>query len=198
MEEYKKVPSISYQELIRVIVDSVREKAATIPPFAQSHNGCIRIGLMPLNRWAEDWLCGGLSSEQDTCLREFVYPIFPGGSHTIQWSSPQDGHVEPVNCYAYSALKVAGLMWRRQHGLDNPTLPEQLQYLTEDNGWSQNKGALDSLVRVDREDFLWLYICVSGATSDEDRRCAFKGLIAARDTLRFHSAVPLSWNVRIP
>lgn len=203
--EKKSNLGISYQSLIATMVSAVREHAKKIPIFARSHNGTIRIGLRPLCQNAESWLGGGLSALTDdvdaidTCMREFTFPIFPGGSHVIEWGDPQDGHTEPVNTYSYSAMKVAGLMWRREHGPEREPAPEGAeQYLTDENGWSMHKGVLDSMVRLNGQEYLWLYVCVSGANSDDDRRCAFKGIRAARDLLTKHARGSLSWTITVP
>lgn len=199
MEKNDKRIDVSCQHLVQAIVEAVRAKAETIPEFATSRNGCIRIGLLPCCDEADVWMGGQLSTfPDDVCLREFNYPILPGGSRIITWEDPDDHHAELVNCYAYSALKVAGLMWRRKHNLSNPAPTEQAQYLTEENGWSQHMGALDAVLRMQDEDYAWLFICVSGAASTDDRRCAFSGLMAARELLQGKVGSFVTWNISVP
>lgn len=193
--------ALKYQDLIHRIVNGVREKAQEIPAFRESGNGCIRITIVPLSELAEAWLGGGLSdfgnfpevNVTDVCEREFVYPIRPGGNHTIQWKDPEDGHVEPVNCYAYSAMKTAFASWRRKFlsawARENPTLLDdmeakyraQLQYRTEDNGWSTHEGSVHTTVTLDGEEFLRIYVCTSGAESWQDEQCSLRGMLQAKE-----------------
>lgn len=191
-KSYEVLLRVKYQELIRQIVSGVRQAACAIPVFRDSKNGCIRITVVPLTPIAEAWIGGELSDFElfdrehmghpvhDICEREFVYPIFPGGSHTIQYEC-EDGHIEPVNCYGYSALKTAyasrKLRWQ------NPNRPIEpgpaSGYYTEDNGWSTHDGSVWVTVTLDGKSFLRLYVCVSGAKSTEDKYCAEVGMVAA-------------------
>lgn len=197
-KSYEVLLRVKYQELIRQIVSEVRQAACAIPVFRDSKNGCIRITIVPLTPIAEAWIGGELSDFElfdrehmghpvhDICEREFVYPIFPGGSHTIQYEC-EDGHIEPVNCYGYSALKTAYASWKRRFDelTDNDTFPEtlsdlefrrQTEFFTEDNGWSMHRGSLWITANLDGEPFMRLYVCVSGAKSLEDEQCALFGL----------------------
>ena len=91
---------------------------------------------MPLSQLAEAWLGGGLSdfgefpdtNVHDVCEREYIYKLNPEGSHTIQFIC-EDGHTEPVNCYGYSALKVAYASWKRQFDkwVQDNDIPETLE-----------------------------------------------------------------------
>jgi len=197
---------MTYQVLLWRIVGAVRRKAKTIPVFRDSHNGCIRITIVPLCREAEVWLGDGLSdyadgqSEADVvdfCEREFVFKIDPRGSHTIQWTDPEDGHVEPVNCYGYSALKTAWAAW--MHSFDGTVHKEGLgedfasyqlrqhtQYFNEENGWSKHDGSVCATVSFDGEDFIRLYVCTSGAKSSEDKECSLVGMLEAQECLAYY------------
>ena len=194
----------TYQEFVWDIVKAVRERAATIPAFRDSHNGCIRITIVPLCKDADEWLGGGLYDDScihdyecyagakiDFCEREFVFKIDPRGSHTIQYVC-EDGHTEPVNCYGYSALKTAWASWKRK--FDSEVREKDLgetfsdfqyrqhtQFFTEDNGWSMHSGSVYATILVAEADFMRLYVCTSGAQSDEDEQCSLYGMLAAQE-----------------
>lgn len=198
------------QYLLSSMVADMRNEARSVPVFRESGNGAIRITLMPLSALADAWL-GGLSdfgeheeNIPDVCEQEFVYSIVPGGSHTIQWVDPDDGHIEPVNCYAYSALKVAFLACvyklKPEEGLAEiydkmaeGVLPDVLKryaekmgwsidpnIFNEENGWAAHHGTVYATVRLDGKEFLRIYACTSGASSKEDERCSIEGIKAAR------------------
>lgn len=193
----------TYQVFLWRIVGAVRRKAETIPTFRDSHNGCIRITIVPLCREAEVWLGDGLSDYADGqsdadvidfCEREFVFKIDPRGSHTIQWTDPEDGHVEPVNCYGYSALKTAWASLRRnfekpgyEGGLSKVlaefSYREHPEFFATENGWSTHDGAVCATVTCDDKDFIRLYVCTSGAKSSEDKECSLAGMLAAQECL---------------
>lgn len=185
----EKKQSFTYQELASTIVKAVRERAATIPAFRDSHNGCIRITMVPLCKDADVWL-GGMSNyqtwlngeEQDVCEREFVYKIDPRGSHTIQYVC-EDGHTEPINCYSYSALKTAWASKVRQwQNINRPIEPGPASgYYIEENGWSMHDGSVYTTVTLGGEDFCRLYVCTSGAKSDEDEQCSLAGIQEAQE-----------------
>lgn len=188
----EKKQSFTYQELVSNIVIAVRRRAATIPAFRDSHNGCIRITMVPLCRDADEWL-GGMSGfrtwlngeEQDVCEREFIYKIDPRGSHTIQYVC-EDGHVEPVNCYGYSALKTAWTSKMRQwQNCNRPIEPGPASgYYIEENGWSMHDGSVYATISIAEVDFIRLYVCTSGAKSDEDEQCSLCGMLAAQEYFR--------------
>lgn len=200
MESYNCLFSFKYQDLLHRIVNRIREKAQRVPAFRDSGNGCIRITMVPLSELADAWLGGGLSdfgefpgvNVADICEREFVFAIRPGGSHTIAWKSPDDGHAEPVNCYAYSAMKTAFAAWRRQFEarMTEAEVPadtwqerrdQETRYFTEDNGWSTHTGAVYTTLSLDGEDFMRVYVCTSGATEREDEDCSLAGLHEVQD-----------------
>lgn len=183
---------LGHQMLVREIRSAVRRAARTVPTFRDSKNGCIRITIVPLSPLADMWLGGGLSeySEdpeglgevEDICEREYIFKIHPTGSHTIQWKDPKDGHVEPVNCYGYSALKTAWAAKVRQwQNVNRPIEPCPASgYYVEENGWSMHEGAVCAEVKYKDEDFIRLYVCTSGAKSEEDLNCSLVGMIAAQ------------------
>lgn len=190
MEKKSNLLDLKYQDLLWRIVGAVRREARTIPVFRNSHNGCIRITIIPLTQDADTWLGGELSSFQlfdhehmgreimDVCEREFIFKIDPSGSHTIQYVC-EDGHTEPVNCYGYSALKTAWASWKRK--MRKSSSEPYMGYFTEDNGWSMHDGSVYTTVTLGGEDFCRLYVCTSGAKSSEDKQCSLAGILEAQE-----------------
>lgn len=206
MEKKQSLLEMTYQSMIWRIVGAVRRKAQDIPAFRDSHNGCIRITIVPLSRDADEWL-GGLNDYRnfhlsteivDICEREFVFKIDPRGSHTIQYVC-DDGHTEPVNCYGYSALKTAWASWKRRFdeavrkGLGETfsdfQYRQHTQFFTEDNGWSMHDGSVYTTITLDGEDFVRLYVCTSGAKSSEDKECSLAGILEAQECFEHYKGV---------
>lgn len=181
--------SLSLKGLVSRVVRTVREAAEEIPAFRNSHNGCIRLTFVPLCLEADNWL-GGLSECDengkiiDVNEYEFVRKIYPDGSHTIQWVDPEDGHIELVNCYAYSALKTAYLSRLCRNGLTRSSDPEaEAGYLVEENGWSTEKGATVTTVCYEDTELFRMYVCVSGAESEEDDQCSTSGMAKGQEVM---------------
>lgn len=201
MEKTTKLLDLSCQGLIRRIVRAVRKTARTIPVFRDSHDGCVRITIVPLSQEADVWLGGGMSDfgespEVDTadiCGQEFTYKIDPRGSYTIQYVC-DDGHIEPVNCYGYSALKTGFALWKWQFeraerkGELGDTFADfsyhqHVQFCIEENGWSTQAGAVYTTITRGGEDFACLCICTSGAESSGDEACSLAGMLEAQKAL---------------
>lgn len=176
----------SYGYLLKSIRDAVRKEAQKIPKFRDEGNGCIRVTFCPCCPDADEWLGGlsewtqayggaWLSNKKDIVEYEHVFTITHGGSHTMvgDWGNGP----EKVNCYGYSALKVAHCSLARKRGV---ALKSGVDLgdkdLTEDNGWSAHYGAicLEIKKKHDKEwrDYCRIYVCVSGADQLEDLQCA--------------------------
>lgn len=95
----------------------------------------------------------------DVCEREYVYKLNPEGSHTMLYTC-EDGHTEPVNCYGYSALKVAYASWKRQYDkwvqdnnisetLEAQELRKKLKYCVAENGYSVDGGVVYTTISLD-------------------------------------------------
>jgi len=176
-----------YSELVVAIRDAVRLKAQEIPKFKESGNGAIRILAYPCSAKADYWLGGvGDFNSHDIPDYEHTFAISPGGSRVINgiW----DGVKQAVDCYAYSALKIAHCSRVQDKGLGllsgvNMNDPN----LVEENGFSSHRGALcveveqssfyrsvcGAILPTEPKNFCSLYVCVSGADSNDDLRCAF-------------------------
>lgn len=167
----------AYSELVKQIRDAVRKKAQEISKF-QEGNGAIRILAFPECEAADTWL-GGMGDfskrPYDIPDYETTFAITSGGSRAI--TGVWDGVKQRVDCYAFSALKIAhcSLAQDLGHGLlsgldlDDP-------YLTEDNGYGPYYGALCVEVSHHGKPFCFVYVCVSGADSSDDLRCAFEAV----------------------
>ena len=170
--------------MLDCIVESAREAAGKIPVFAKTGNGCIRVTMVPLCQRADEWLGGGSKCDDagfilDVCEYERVYKISPTGSHTILYTC-DDEHVEPVNCYGYSALKTAYASRLRKFGFQRRDDKEAIEsgYFCEENGWSTHFGSTVMTVSYvnsntdEHADLMRIYICVSGAESHVVHACA--------------------------
>ncbi len=182
-KDYNCLFHVSSQRLVMGTVWATRHKAMAYPEIQESKNGCIRITMVPLSSWADAWLGGiGGFDAFDVCEREMVYKLHPEGSHTMQYVCEDKTEV-PVNCYAYSALKVAFVSFLRNKCKRKVTdLPETV-YIA-DNGWTRDKGAVYMTVYLSGDAFLRFYVTVSGFQKGEDDEiCAIAGLKAAQDFL---------------
>lgn len=191
------VLGISCQKFVRQVVDEVRRVADTYVEMKRNKNGCIRITMVPLSGLADEWLGGSEEdfNPQDVCEREFVFKINPEGKHTIQYVC-EDGHTEPVNCYGYSALKVAYASWQRQmtawakeYGWPDTLVESEYvrlgQFMIAENGYSTDKGVVWMTIRLNDEDFLRMYVTVSGfQTGEDDEACALMGKNMAQKVLK--------------
>lgn len=199
MEKKSRLAELDYRCLLWRIVDEVRCSIQSLPERKRFTKGCIRIMMVPLCSEASEWI-GGISryypaisgQENDICEQEFVFAIVPGGSHTIQYVC-DDGHTEPVDCYAYSALKIAYLSWKRKfnakvaddnipESLEHHEFQRQRQYRVPGNGYTDDPGAIYTTVSYEGSDFMRIYISVSGAQSgNDDESCAMMGGITMKD-----------------
>ena len=182
--------NVDLNETIKNIVDQGRIAKDKIPVFKETGNGCILIVARPLCQEADAWL-GNLSTyDADgnaVDVQEYVFArtIAPDGSHTIQWKSPGDGHVEPVNCLAYAMMKVTYLARLVKLGItnDQDTEANASGFFCEENGYARHKGAVCTTVYLNDKPLLRLYICFSGAKEEEDLECAEDVTIETRKYL---------------
>lgn len=188
--------NLRYQDLVNRIVSKARQAACAIPELRDSKNGCVRVTMKPLSSLAELWLGGGLSdfysSPNDICPREFPNKLNPEGSYTMQYVC-EDGRVDPVDCYGYSALKVAYASWKREFDAwvkdNNISEAESARIyqirsrqLTPDNGYTLDRGVVYATVKINGADFMEIYISVSGAQDGVvDESCAIAGMQGMRN-----------------
>lgn len=173
---------INYKATIRLVVHAGRKAKDQVKAFRESGNGCILLMAVPLCQQADVWL-GGLSEYDENGrkidLHEYVIArtIAPGGSHTIQWKDPGDGHIEPVNCLAYATMKLAYLSHLIKDDIpdrDHDEVAQTTDYYTEANGYSNHRGAVCTTIYYADQPLMRFYVVFSGATEDEDLRCALE------------------------
>ncbi|MFV0484772.1 MAG: hypothetical protein ACK5MU_00870 [Candidatus Saccharimonadales bacterium] len=172
-----------FKKIMHQIVERVQVEAAKIPDFDA---GTIRLTFNPLceeaGKWLGDWDFGG-----SKCEPEFVFPIHDGGSHTRKagWRGENCGI---VNTYGYSALKVAAASYARAHEQGNCSEDAKLEpwpddWCDEEHGYAPSTGCvcyeIDHAVwhtatpdGYDLKPFMRIHVSVSGATGEEDKRCA--------------------------
>lgn len=175
-----------FNKLVIDIRDAVREKAKNVPKFVESGNGAIRILAYPLNKDADKWL-GGFGEfnrrfnpnagvgigYNDIPDYELTFAITPGGSRVIKgvW----DGVEQTVDCYAFSALKIAHCSRAQDEGAGLCSgLKLEAENLTPDNGYGPYRGAICIEITQNQglKDYCLIYVCVSGADSADDEKCA--------------------------
>ena len=168
--------------MLNRIRDVTRTKTQTIPCFKNKGQGCIKVVMRPLVWETDVWLGHGLScaygqdSVLDTVDREWTFTVQPRGSHDMSWESPDDGHIELVNCSGYASLKIAYRDFMDRHDMSQA---RDLTQFCEENGWSMHRGAVLSTIGFKDKPILKVFVCVSGAKSDEDEQCALEGLSIA-------------------
>ena len=198
-----------YLRLVRDIRDAIRAEAQGVPKFCNEGNGCIRILFYPQCEEADERF-GGLSDfrSNDIADYEFTFAITPGGSRVIT-DDTSDGGECKVDCYGYSALKIAHCSLAQDMDanllsgvIDDPSL-------TEDCGYGPHLGALcvevkqfettwdtDGFTFYESEhDYCSIYVCVSGADSLSDLRCAFEAIEVIID---FYASEPKGYKFSYP
>ena len=196
----------TFQELAVLIRDTVREKAQEIPKFRDEGNGAIRILVYPLCKAADVWM-GGMGDfdkegSPDIPDYEVTFAITSGGSRVIRgvW----DGVEQKCDCYAYSAMKIAHCSRAQDVGagllsgleLNDPDL-------TDDNGYGAHRGALCVEVGVRDicgrlSEFCGIYVCVSGADSEDDLECAFTAVPKIEEFFRNKAEETVRFELRVP
>ncbi len=177
--------SLERDEVISSVVQAGQEAAGEISQFRESKKGALILMAVPLHQTADVWL-GGLSERDDrgrlVNVNEYVWvrPVQPGGSHTIMWRNPETGETEPVNCMAYAMAKIAYLSRLVKEGIINKSEDPEGEKFLEENGYSLHRGAVGTTLYYAGMEFMRFYVAVSGATEDEDLKCAAAATFALR------------------
>lgn len=158
--------------------------ASEIPIFRETKNGAIVMMMNPLCREADIWL-GALGKYDITPANvvehSWCTTVAPGGSHTIQWQDPNDGHIEPINCLACANAKIAYLSRLVKLGGISRDEDKDAHLYLEANGFSRYRGAVCTTIKLrettqsgglQSRPILRTYIVFSGADEDEDLACA--------------------------
>lgn len=165
--------------IVKGTLNACREAAEEIPVFKETRNGCYVTMYVPLCPEADVWLggmsvCDGKGKFLDVHEYVSANTVLPGGSHTIQWKDPTDGHTEPVNCYAYATMKIAYLSRLVKEGISCCESDLKANEYLDANGYAKHKGAVCTTVYRRCQPLFRVYDAVSGATQDEDLACAMK------------------------
>lgn len=203
-----------FRELQKQIRDTVREAAQNIKCFRETGNGAIRITAYPCCKEADEWfgglgefrpahqsvdaavLVGWDNRPDDIPDYEVVFSITSGGSPVINYDG-EDDKKHKCNCYAFSAMKIAHCSLAQHMGaglssgvdLNDPDA-------VEENGYGPYKGApcatVCTIIENDSADkestkalpFCGIYVCVSGASPEQDEKCAAAGIRAIEKFFR--------------
>ena len=188
----------TYKELVIMIRDAIREKAMSVPDFRNTGNGAIRITTCPYCADADEWLGGfgnfkflnGKFISADIVDYEHCFSITPGGSRTI---TTKDKSKEKVDCYAFSAMKVAHCSLAQEELNRDVSISGSYTgpQIDEEHGYAPYAGAICISVKTvyssdkTEEDYCDIYISVSGADSEvDDVDCAFAAAGVIRDFFR--------------
>ena len=171
---------VSFGRLFDEIIMSCQQKAKELEGF-ESGDGCIRISYLPQNAWAVNIL----ESEVQSADRfELTSRITEGGNYVLN----RDGkNGERIDCYAFSALKVAaclrsielGLGERSGYDLGNTAADEE-------HGFASYRGAICYSLYYEHRIFALLIVSVSGASATEDEKVAEAGEAAIDDWCKKH------------
>lgn len=168
-----------YNAMVRQALYGGQEVARRVPKFAETGNGAIVMMCVPLSWEADGWF-GNLSefdnNRQFTNVHKYVHvaTVSPQGSQIIQWEDPNDHHTEPVNCYAYAMAKIAYLEHLVEKNIPNQYFDEEAEQFMEENGFSRHQGGVCSTYYFNDEPLMRIYDAFSGASEDEDLRCAIE------------------------
>lgn len=185
--------SMSHLTVTREIRDAIQLKVKDYPIFAKRGGGAIRISFYPFCKEADDWL-GGLGQYMDMMNRfngklfqrrnspcyEFVFGVTPGKGMVI--TDVWDNEWQQVSCYGYSALKIAHAYRAAYEGKEYCSgIDLGIPYLVEENGYAAHPGALGFIIKYKGSFFFDIAVCVSGATSEEDKECVAAAIRVVED-----------------
>ncbi len=191
MENKSNLSDLKYQDLAWRIVGAARRQARTISAFRESHDGCIRIEMVPLCRDADDWL-GGMSgfesvlfgAHHDVCERQFIFKADVKGHHTVHRRNP-DGSIGIIHTEVSTAAMAAYISrktWLEyEHMRCNPSLHLSADPTAEGSGLSKREGAYCTIITLDGANFMALTISIFIGEPDEDMKCSLLGGLEAQE-----------------
>lgn len=173
--------NLTVQSLASKIVDAIQEEIAKIPEF---DNGAIRLLFVPKCNEAANKI-GGFGLH---CELGLSFPVKKGSSHTRPAGWRGDSSESECDCNGYAALKIGGCAYAIKNGFgyrsrDMPTSavtwgrendPGCVAY---DICYISRFGVADS---SKPSIYVRIYISVSGATGEEDERCALAAGVIIR------------------
>lgn len=155
------------------IVEGCRDTAATLDSL-KSGDGAIRLCYLPQNEFGADQM------PWNTCYGdryEVVARLTEGGNFVINRDG-RDG--EPVDTYAFSALKVAACLMAYERNSETRHSGDKLgEGYDEEHGFGPYKGAILYQLSYNYKVFALLVVVVSGGKQEEDEMAA----LAATDAI---------------
>lgn len=178
---------IRIPDLYDDIIEACRDAAATLKGF-EDGDGAIRLCYIPQGAAGVDLLDG------NTCYAdryEVVARIRSSGNYVLN----RDGRGEPVDTYAFSALKVAACLRAYELELSARSGEKLGEFYDEAHGFAPYKGAALYQMSQDNKVFGLLIVSVSGATQEEDEEVALAAESAMRkwcERTNAHSSTAIS------
>lgn len=164
---------IRINSLFDGIVEACREKASTLDSL-KSGDGAIRMCYLPQNEFGVSQMpmrtrCGD--------RYEVVSRLTENGNYVIN----RDGrNGEPVDTYAFSALKAATCLMAYERNSETRRSGNQLgEGYDEEHGFGPYKGAILYQLSLNGKVFALLVVVVSGGKQEEDEKAA----LAANDAI---------------
>lgn len=178
--------NIRINGLFDSIIMNCRKRASELDGFKEG-DGAIRLCYLPQNSFGTD-IIGIRSAFADRF--ELVARI-DVGNYVLN----RDGRGEPVDTYAFSALKVASCLLAYEKGLPARSGEDIGDVYDEQHGFAPYHGAVLYELEYEHKIFALLIVSVSGASQSEDEevaRAAEKTLKAWSDTIGASYSVPVS------
>ena len=209
----------TFNSLEQKILEAVRAKAQEIPIFKETGNGAIRILAYPFCPGANQWLGGkgeiqldenGMPILIDVPDYETTYCITPSGNRTAH--KELEGIMHLVNCYAYSAMKIAHCA-RADHlniGLKSGLKLHDIWMIEteeENDGYAPYAGAIcvkvieeytDPTIKLKSRLFCYIYVSVSGADPKDDEKCSMAAIPVIKDFFEKEGSEPVRYTFITP
>ncbi len=149
--------------LVRRLKNAVQREVARIPDFK---HGAIQFLFVPKSKKADRMM---FAIGRD-CERKFIFPSRDGYGHTRPAGFRGSDEAE-CDCSGYASLKIQGAAFALKHGCGSKSQDMPNTEVT----WGRecDPGAICYQVFTRKgKDYMRLYCAVSGASSQEDQKCA--------------------------
>lgn len=148
--------------LVRRLKNAVQKEIARIPDFK---HGAIQFLFVPKCKKADRMM---FAIGRD-CERKFIFPSRDGYGHTRP-SGFRDSEESECDCSGYAALKIQGAAFALKNGYGSKSQDMPDADITW--GRENDPGAICFLVFKKARLFMRVYVAVSGASGQEDQKCA--------------------------
>ncbi|MDO4220223.1 MAG: hypothetical protein Q4D22_03285 [Candidatus Saccharibacteria bacterium] len=163
---------IRIMDLFDRVIKACSDCAKNLEGFMDG-DGAVRLCYLPQSSYGRN-LLGDFSTYADRY--ELVSRICDGNFVLNR----HDRDAEPVDTYAFSALKVASCLVALERGLPARSGENIGNSYNEMHGFAPYKGAILYMLSKNHHAFAMLAVAVSGATQDEDEMAA----LASEETIR--------------